>query len=178
MGGNVSFMTGAVAMFVSGPWAMPPLNEAGVDYDVAHIPSGPGGHGTRVTWDALVLFSGSKKKAWAWRFIHFATSRPAQEIVARFQRSVPALKAASEAFVKANPKVRAQRFIDAFDYARIQPISRHWRLMGREISSEIDQMLDNKQSAKQALRRIARNEHLAGHFAMPEPPAEPAGEER
>ena len=167
MGGNVAFMTGAVAMFISGPWAMPPLNEAGVDYDIADIPSGPGGHGTRVTWDSLVMFAGSKKKEQAWKLIHFATSLPAQEIVARFQRSVPALKAASTAFVKQNPKVRVQRFIDAFAYARIQPISKHWRLMDREISSDLHLMLDNRQTPAQTLHKIATNQHLRERFEMP-----------
>jgi len=167
-GGTVAFMTGRVAMFVSGPWAMPPLNEAGVDYDVAHIPSGPGGHGTRVTWDALMMFAGSKKRAWAWRFIHFATSLPAQQIVARFQRSVPALKAAGPAFVGQNPKVHAQRFIDAFDYARIQPITVHWSLMGREVGSALDLMLDNKHSPSKTLHDIAASRHLRECFTMPD----------
>lgn len=166
-GGNVAFMTGRVAMFVSGPWAMPPLNEAHVDFDIADIPSGPGGHGTRVTWDALVMFTGSQKKDWAWKFIHFATSLPAQEIVAKFQRSVPALKAAKDAFIAGNPRVRAKRFIDALAYARFQPITEHWMLMSREINSETDLMLDNRQSAAETLRRLARNPHLAKCFQMP-----------
>ena len=167
-GGNVAFMTGRVAMFVSGPWAMPPLNEAGVDFDIADIPSGPGGHGTRVTWDALVMFAGSRKKDWAWRFMHFATSRSAQEIVARFQRSIPALRAAQDAFVRANPNVRAKRFIDALAYARFQPITEHWMLMSREINSETDLMLDNRQTPAETLRRLAANPHLAKCFEMPD----------
>lgn len=169
-GGNVAFMTGRVAMFVSGPWAMPPLNEAGVDFDIADIPSGPGGHGTRVTWDALVMFAGSTKKDWAWKFMHFATSLPAQQIVARFQRSVPALKEAKDAFIRANPRVHAERFIHALAYARFQPITEHWMLMSREVNSETDLMLDNRQSAAESLRRLARNPHLAKCFEMPEMP--------
>jgi len=166
-GGNVAFMTGRVAMFVSGPWAMPPLNEAGVDFDVAHIPAGPGGHGTRVTWDSLVMFAGSKKKDAAWRFIHFATSLPAQKIIAKFQRSVPALKAAKDAFVSQNPKVRTRRFIEAFDYARFQPITMHWNLMSREVGGALDLMLDDKLTPTDALRRLATNEQLSERFAMP-----------
>ena len=83
-GGGAAFMTGRVAMFISGPWAMPPLNEAEVDYDIAHIPKGyDGQHGTRVTWDCLAMFSKSQKKDWAWKFIHFVASLPAQQIVAK-----------------------------------------------------------------------------------------------
>lgn len=166
--GSVAFMTGRVAMFISGPWAMPPLNEAGVDYDIAHMPSGPGGRGTRVTWDSLMMFAGSKKKAWAWKFIHFVASQQAQEIVAEYQRSVPALKAAQEAYTKGNPRVRAGRFIEAFAYARIQPISKHWEAMSREITSETDQMLDDKQEPAKTLRALARHPNIRELFRMPD----------
>jgi len=171
-GGNVAFMTGRVAMFVSGPWAMPPLNEAHVNYDIADVPSGPGGHGTRVTWDALVMFTGSTKKDWAWKFIHFVASLPAQRIVAKFQRSVPALKAAKDAFIQGNRRVRVSRFIDALAYARFQPITVHWMLMSREVGSETDLMLDNRITPQEALRRLARNPHLAKCFEMPQVPSE------
>jgi len=167
-GGNVPFMTGRVAMFISGPWAMPPLNEAEVDYDIAHIPHGPDGqHGTRVTWDCLAMFSKSQKKDWAWKFIHFATSLPAQRIIAQFQRSVPALKKAQTAFIGGNPKVHAERFVEAFSYARLQPISLHWALMSREVASETDLMLDNKQTPQEAMGRLVRNPQLSRHFRMP-----------
>ncbi len=166
--GSTAFMTGRVAMFISGPWAMPPLNEAKVDYDVAHIPIGPRGRGTRVTWDSLAMFSGSQKKDQAWKFIHFATSLPAQEIVASFQRSVPALKSAQAAYVNQNPKVHAGRFIEAFKYARLQPITVNWALMSREITSETDLLLDNRQTPKQTLRNLAANPHLSRIFQMPQ----------
>jgi len=167
-GGNVPFMTGRLGMYVSGPWAMPTLNEADIPYDVAHMPRGPGGRGTRVTWDALAMCSGSKKKDWAWKLIHFAASREAQEIVARYQRSVPALKAAKDAFIRANPKVHAERFIEAFSYARIQPITRHWYLMSREVSNETDLLLDNRQTPGETIRRLATNRNLARCFEMPQ----------
>lgn len=165
--GGVAFMTGRVAMQVNGPWAMPPLNEAGVSYDVAHTPSGPGGRATRVSWDGLVMSSASRKKDQAWRFIHFALALEAQEIVARYQRSVPARKAAGQAFVDANPEVRAGRFIEALDYSRIQPITPSWSLMSREVSGETDLMLDGRQSPRQTLMDLAANAHLSERFIMP-----------
>jgi|TARA_B100000809_G_scaffold239440_1_gene260994 multiple sugar transport system substrate-binding protein len=166
--GSVAFMTGRVGMFISGPWAMPFLNEAGVDYDVAHVPSGPGGRGTRVTWDCLAMFSGSKKKDQAWKLIHFVASLPVQRIIARYQRSVPALKQGQEAFVSGNPKVHAERFIEALAYARFQPISLHWALMSREITSQVDMMLDGNQSVQETLTSLVDNEHLRQVFIMPD----------
>lgn len=167
-GGSVAFMTGRVAMFISGPWAMPFLNEAEVDYDIAHIPQGPGGRGTRVTWDCLAMFAGSRKKEEAWKFIHFATSLPAQEIIARFQRSVPALKAGRRAFAEGNSRVRAHRFIEALEYARFQPITLHWNLMNREIASQVDLMLDGHQEVGRTLTNLIDNVHLREHFIMPD----------
>ena len=167
-GGGVAFMTGRVAMQLNGPWAMPPLNEAGVNYGVTHIPRGPGGQATRVTWDALMMFAGSQKKEQAWKLIHFTASLEAQEIIARYQRSIPALKAGQQAFVDGNPDVPAERFIEALDYARFQPITLQWGLMRREVSSETDLMLDDRQSVRQTLIDLASNVHLAEHFIMPD----------
>ena len=165
--GGVAFMTGRVAMQVNGPWAMPPLNAARVSYDVAHTPAGPAGRATRVTWDGLVMFSGSRKKDQAWRFIHFALGLQAQEIVARYQRSVPALKAAGRAFIDANPEVRAGRFIEALEYSRFQPITASWSLMSRELSGETELMLDGRQTPRRTLRELAHNAHLSERFIMP-----------
>ena len=165
--GSVAFLTGRIGMFVSGPWAMPFLNEAAVDYDVAHVPIGPEGRGTRVTWDCLAMFSGSRKKEQAWRFMHFVASLPAQRIVAGYQRSVPALKVARKAFDEANPGVHAERFVEALEYSRFQPITVHWALMSRELTSEIHLMLDGHRTVRQTLDALAANEHLRERFAMP-----------
>ena len=172
--GGVAFMTGRVAMQVNGPWAMPPLNEAGVSYDVAHTPAGPGGRATRVSWDGLVMFSGSRKKDQAWRFIHFALGQEAQETVARYQRSVPALRTAGQAFIDANPEVRAGRFIEALEYSRFQPITASWSLMSRELAGETELLLDGRQTPRQTLVDLARNTHLSERFVMP--PAASDGE--
>ena len=134
MGAGVGFFTGRVAMYSSGPWAMPFLNETALDYDVAHVPIGPGGRHTRVTWDCLVMFAGSKRKEEAWKLIRFATSLDGERVVAGYQRSVPALRAAADEFVRHNPRVTARRFIEAFEYARMQPISMKWQTMNREMA--------------------------------------------
>lgn len=110
---------------------------------------------------------GRRKRRTRGNVIHFATSLPGQEIVARYQRSVPALKAGQEAFVEGNRAVRPERFIEAMEYARFQPITLHWNLMRREVASETDLLLDDRQSTRQTLLRLARNPHLERHFSMP-----------
>ncbi|HIG47210.1 MAG TPA: sugar ABC transporter substrate-binding protein [candidate division Zixibacteria bacterium] len=142
IGQNVAFFTGRLALFSSGPWAMPFLNTTDMDYGVLHIPSGPGGRASRITWDAVTMFKGSKNKKMAWQLIQHITDLKSQETVARFQRSVPALKAAQTAFEGENPRVQVRKFIEAVDqYARLQPISPHWELMMRAITKNVDLLL-------------------------------------
>ncbi|MEW6358259.1 MAG: sugar ABC transporter substrate-binding protein [Planctomycetota bacterium] len=134
LGAGVGFFTGRVAMYSSGPWAMPFLNLTNVQYDMLHIPRrSPGGpRFTRITWDSVVIFTGSKKKKEAWRLIHHLASLECQRIIAKYQRSIPALKAAKAAFADENPRVQAGKFIEAAaTYARMQPMTEHWSLMSR-----------------------------------------------
>ena len=134
MGEGVGFFTGLVAMFDSGPWSMPFLNTVGVKYDVLNMPRGfaGGARVTRVSWDSVVMFSGSKKKGQAWQLMRFILTLEAQEIVNKYQRSIPALKEATRSFEERNPTVSASKFVEATaEYARMQPITGDWQLMSR-----------------------------------------------
>ncbi len=178
---GVGFLTERVAMFTSGPWAMPFLNAAGVDYDVAEIPRGPGGRYTRVTWDGLVMFDApgdsAEQAAWkmrAWKLIHFATGPEAARIVCKYQRSIPALRVAGPHFIRANPHVNVRRFVDAVDsYARLQPISLHWEQMTRLMYRQLDPLQHGKLDAKTALARLMEDEELMRLF--PPLPADDQG---
>ncbi len=162
------FLTGCVGMFVGGPWDMTRLDAADMDYGVAQIPIGPAGRATRVTWDSLVMFTGSKKKDWAWKFIHFVASKAGQDIIGKYRTTMPALKASSEEFVRNNKRDLGRRWVDALEYSRVQPVSNHWMLMNREIKSETDMMLDNRQSPMETIRRLAVNPDLSKYFIMPD----------
>ena len=172
MNTDTAFFTGRVAMCVNGPWMQPFLAGTTMrdDYFVVHAPRGPGGRATRVTWDALAIhdrISPQKAEA-AWKFVKFACGPPGQEFVARYQRSVPALRSAAETFKQYDRQVGSRKFVDALEYARLQPITVHWSLMGREIGGELDQMLDGKKTPEQTLKDIATNPHIGKCFEMPE----------
>ncbi len=161
VGGNVLFLTGRVGMFTSGPWEMPFLNRTDLDWDVVHVPRGPGGRGTRVTWDALVMAADSRRKSAAWQFMRFCVGPTAQAIVAETQRSVPALKAAQETFIEVapNPDVHVERFIEAMDYARVQPITDHWDKMGREVNLAFSRLtLEQQDDLARAVRELAEKQ--------------------
>jgi multiple sugar transport system substrate-binding protein len=140
---------------------MPFLNRTGLRWDVVPMPRGPGGRGTRVTWDGLAMAADSTRKDQAWTFIHFVAGREAQEIIARTQRSVPALKEVQDLFVSARPQrdVHVERFIAAMGYARLQPITDQWEKMAAPLSQEFGTMLrDQERTPDEMIRRLAVRE--------------------
>ncbi len=153
---NAMFMTGRVGMSVSGPWNSPPLRTAGIDFDVVHMPCGPTGERyTRVTWDCLAMFAGCKHKEAAWTFMAYCVSYEAQAVVGRYVRSVPALRAAQDAFMDGQNGWSEEKFIESLSYARYQPISLHWNQMDQLINQEYERLLLNRQSPEEMIQRLA-----------------------
>jgi ABC-type glycerol-3-phosphate transport system substrate-binding protein len=152
------FMTGRIGMTVSGPWGSPGLKTAGIDFDVAHMPTGPiGKRYTRVTWDGLCLFDKSQHKEAAWRFMLHCVSYEAQAICGKYIRSIPALIEAKDAFIDPNNGWQEEKFVDALTYSRMQPISKHWVAMANVMEPEYEQLLLNKITPEQCVERIAEN---------------------
>lgn len=175
---DTAFFTGRIAMCIQGPWLQPFLNATSLgphdgrppEYAVTHIPYGPTGQRfTRVTWDALCMSDRltSQQKRRAWRFICFVCGQRGQEIVARYQRAIPALKASAETFRKYDTGSGAYRFIDALSYSRIQPITRHWFTMDRRIRDTLERLEDNEISGAEFVRQLAGDAELRKYFRMP-----------
>jgi len=134
MNEGVGFFTGRVAMFCSGPWGMPFLNEVGMEYDVLHVPrnAATGRRATRITWDCVAIAAGSHRKRDAWTLIRHLTNLESMKVIADVQRSIPARKEAKDYFMQVNPKVSVRKFVEtAGSYARIQPVTKHWAIMAR-----------------------------------------------
>lgn len=133
-GKNMLFFTGRVALYSTGARRMPFFNVAKARYNILHIPrrSANGYRATRISWDALVMFKGSRKKKQAWQLISHLVSLDCQRIVAKYQRAIPARKSAGSFLdeFNPNPEVHVYKFVQAaVDYARVQPITREWSLM-------------------------------------------------
>jgi len=143
MGEGVGFFTGHVAMFCSGPWGMPFLNEAHLDYDVLHVPRNPRTRqrATRITWDCVAIAAGSTRKADAWLLVKHLASMESMEVVADVQRSIPTRREAKDYFVSVNPKVGVGKFVEAAaTYARMQPVTKHWSIMQRAWSNAMSDL--------------------------------------
>jgi len=72
------FQTGKAAMEITGPWMTPGFTEAGLHYDVAPIPVGPGGPVTLADSVALVAGKDTKHKEAVFEFMKFWNSKEAQ----------------------------------------------------------------------------------------------------
>lgn len=74
------FQSGKAAMEMNGPWMTTGYTAAGLNYDVAPIPVGPGGSVTLA--DAIVLVAGknTKHKAEVLEFMKFWNSKESQEL--------------------------------------------------------------------------------------------------
>ncbi len=182
MNAGVGFYTGLICMVCTGPWEMPFLNATDIEYDLLHTPRGPGGRATRITWDCLMMFRGSKRKLDAWKLIHFASSMRGQREVAATQRSIPARREAASLFIEGNPTVNAAKFIEAAaDYARMQPITEHWQLMynvwNRATETLTRESLADRLTPAEAIGRFylgeAGNDVDSAELTRVLPPADP-----
>lgn len=162
---RTGFFTGLASMITDGPWAMPFCNavaEEGLAYGLIHLPRNDetGYRATRVTWDGLAMYTGSKKKQEAWLLIEYLSSEASQRAIARLQRAVPAKRPpddvierailrgeptdadnryAAVLFTTINPAVDSRKFIQAtLEYGRLQPITEHWDVMTHAWADALD----------------------------------------
>ncbi len=95
---HTMFESGDAAMIITGPWAMPRIEESGVSFEVAGLPSGPGGVGKPflgVQGFMVSAFSENKILAEAFLFEYVATVETMQSLYSADPRP-PALLEARE----------------------------------------------------------------------------------
>jgi multiple sugar transport system substrate-binding protein len=145
MNEGVGFFTGRVAMFCSGPWGMPFLNETGMDYDVLHVPRNPQTRqrATRITWDSVAILAAGQapgvdgehegdrqraavdpRPAGGPRLLHLRQSEGDGAEVRRDGRVVRPHAAGDEALVDHGPRVGRRDERDAAGQCRQAPDGR------------------------------------------------------
>lgn len=85
-------------MCTTGPWALVSMKEAGVDFGLTPMPRATS-PAQLIHVNTLGIYRFSKNPDAAWRFIKFITSKPAQDLIGRRLKNLPALIAAQDAFV-------------------------------------------------------------------------------
>ena len=167
---DVGFLTGKVAMCVNGPWFQPFLARTKLadTYAVAHIPTGPAGRMTRVTWDGIAMRRGlpRDRRRGAESFLRFVCSARAQGILTRTQRALPALRGAAAEFIKRDGGRVSRRFIEALSYSRLQPQTPHFATMDRAINRQLRRLLADSEHSTPAemLAELAEDPAIRKHF--------------
>ena len=93
---HTMFETGDAAMIITGPWAIPRIEESGVSFEVGGIPSGPGGAGKPflgVQGFMVSAFSENKILAEAFLFDYIATLDTMQSLYSADPRPPAMLEA-------------------------------------------------------------------------------------
>lgn len=85
-------------MCTTGPWALVSMKNAGVNFGLAPMPRADNAS-QLIHVNSLGIYRFSKNPETAWRFIKFVTSKPAQDLIGRRLKNLPALISAGEAFV-------------------------------------------------------------------------------
>ena len=122
-GGDL-FQSGMAAMTTIGHWAVPGYVQAGVNFNVAQMPSGPASRATSVNSAGFVVAKDSKNPDASFEFIKFALSEAGQKRLAELGFAIPVLKsvAESDAYLKQPGDLDQRVFLDSVTFARMKPV--------------------------------------------------------
>jgi ABC-type glycerol-3-phosphate transport system substrate-binding protein len=170
---------------------------------VLHNPRHPvtGARKTRITFDAIAMFSGSKKKEQAWTLMKFLVDDVAQREVAAVQRSIPGSRPPEDVvqraivegrpteadrqyaaihFMTLNPDVAVIKFVQTAndpDYATMQPVTTHWQQISGAWQEAYDAAQredpDERLTPEEAVGRFYADKGNAKRLKQYHPPADP-----
>jgi multiple sugar transport system substrate-binding protein len=153
------FLTGKVAMQLSGPWTLGELKRTGVDFRVFPMPS-EARQATIIGGENLFLFKTTpERERAAFRFAEYVMGEEFQTQWAIETGYLPVnLKArqseAYQEFVEQQPAVKV--FLEQAEYGRSRPIFRGYSRISESLGRAIESVLLGKSSPKEALEKAQR----------------------
>jgi multiple sugar transport system substrate-binding protein len=154
-GADPGWNSGRVGMVV-GLSDYAPYNKAEFEWDIFHLPRGRSKL-TRTASAGFSMAAGSKNKDAAWVAFKYLGSRPMYENLARLGVTIPTLKevASGPLVVKPDqPPKSAKIALDAFAYARTEPINGDWATFRSEYAKALGEVYAGGVSAKQAFSAV------------------------
>lgn len=150
------FISGKLAMYDAGPWAVAPFNAniTTFTWDVAENPAGTV-KGTFLYSNAYAISSASANKAAAWEFIKFATGVEGSTIRQEGKFEISAVQSVAESIfvssMKGTSPEHPEVFMDSTAFG--QRLSEHPRFqeMMDAIQPELDQALAGTKTVEQAM---------------------------
>jgi ABC-type glycerol-3-phosphate transport system substrate-binding protein len=153
------FLNGSLAMEFWPALEQPTLQKSGVDWDFTggFAPAGKKPVGTYGGWN-LVLYSQSKNKEAAWKFIRFLT-RP--DVNGAVVDLIPANKTAAQKFLQENRKNPDQIF-ECLQNAKPRPLSPHYLEVSEIENTMIQEILSGGNVMDAAKKASAAIDQLSG----------------
>jgi len=148
------FVSGKVAMIVTGDWFIAFMKQFGpdVDYGIVPIPR-PAEYKEPISWSggwSMVIPIGAKNPEGAAEFIKWYCGPEANEIYARGTYHLPVSKEAFEVTsLKEEPRYKV--FLDLLPYSRCRPVIPVGALYWDELTAARDYVIHGKKTPKQAL---------------------------
>jgi multiple sugar transport system substrate-binding protein len=150
------FVSGNLAMYVAGPWAVKPFNDAidGFEWDIAHHPRGTT-QGTFLYSNSYAISKGSRNKDAAWEFVRFAAGPEGVRIRQEGQFEIAAVKSVAESTFLQSMRGRSpahpEVFMEATEYGRRLPDHARFQEILAEIDAELDLARIGRKSAEDAM---------------------------
>lgn len=152
------FLTGRVAMVMTNAARIPSFVEAGFEWDVAPLPTGPTGiRANSLGGAGYVISATSKHKREAWEFLKFLAGPEGQRIFAKTGVAVPAYRSPETraAFLEGPPPSK-QVFLEETEHGKLFPYFSGWVEISRTIvDPALDLVFIGERKASAALQEIA-----------------------
>jgi multiple sugar transport system substrate-binding protein len=157
-GGNTeeSWNSGRIGMFIQIS-VYSSFNKAQFAWDIVPLPKGKT-KATRTASAGHSMTSGSKQKDAAWEFLKTLASKPTYEHWARTGLTIPTHKEVAEAMVglPTQPPLSAKISLDAFSYARPEPVSGDWGNFGAEVGKALTPVWAGQTDVASALTPVVQ----------------------
>jgi multiple sugar transport system substrate-binding protein len=127
LGSEIQILTGRIAMKLAPVYILMNLfavSSEGLRWGIAHIPTGPSGKASRVSWDGLAIYAKSKHKPESWNLLKCILSPEIQRTIGRLKRAVPVrLSDAKNSFADSTTPQPEEKYIEGFEYGRMTPVT-------------------------------------------------------
>jgi ABC-type glycerol-3-phosphate transport system substrate-binding protein len=152
---DVGFQSRKYAMVFNGPWAVKGLQAAGIDFGVALIPAGPGGHATNVGGNNLAVLSTSEHPAEAYRFLEHVVSKEAQARWANELGQIP-VNTAADAMIDHSRHPYLGVFMEQMKYAVPRPQVGSYPEIENDTNPEMQAALDGRKTVQEAMNAACK----------------------
>lgn len=159
------FQSGRMGMVVTGPWQLPDIETAGIDYHVAPLPSFSGRPVTISGPDTWTVFDNGEARSKAARTFLTWLARPEQDVRWDIEAGSLPLSRRTEALPAWQDKVARTEglnvFTTALETARVRPVHPAYPEVSQALGQAIVAVLLGRSSPKKALRACADEANAA-----------------